>query len=126
MKNIINKVRFNYEISENQNDLFTRAHVRYKCRIIYNGKQYTFDYQCNPAYTKANKKDCLECLLSDASCFECAFDVDDFLREFGYDDSLENIRKGERAFKACEKTHKALMRVFGDDLDALREEIENV
>ena len=122
---MLNNIRFSYEISENQNDLFTRAHVRYKCVIKYEGRRYTFDYQCNPSYVKVNKRDCLECLISDANSAEYALDVDDFLREFGYDDSLENIRKGEKAYRACKRTKKALERVFGDDLDVLREEIEN-
>ena len=125
MTNIMNKVRFSYEISENQSDLFTRNHMRYKCVIKYEGRRYTFEYQGNPAYVKVNKRDCLECLISDASCAECALDLDDFLREFGYTDSLETIRKGEKAYKACERTKKALERVFGDALDALREEIES-
>ena len=125
MTNIINKVRFSYEISDNQNDLFTRNHTRYKCVIRYEGKRYTFEYQCNPSYTKPNKENCLECLLSDASAIECTFDIDDFLKEYGYADSLENIRKGERAYKACIKTYNALCRMFNADLPALREEIEN-
>lgn len=125
MKKIMNKVRFSYEISENQNDLFTRNHTRYKCVIKYGKKQYTFDYQCNPSYIKPNKLDCLECLISDASAIECTRDIDDFLTEYGYADSLESVRKGERAYKACIKTYNALCRMFDADFPALREEIEN-
>ena len=123
---MLNNIKFSYEVAENQSDLFTRHHMRYKCVIRYEGKRYTFEYQCNPHHITPNKRDCLECLISDADSAEYALDVDDFLRAFGYDDSLENIRKGEKAFKACKRTKKALERVFGDSLDTLREEIENV
>lgn len=125
MTNIMNKVRFSYEISENQNDLFTRAHVRYKCVIRYEGKRYTFEYQCNPSYVKVNKRDCLSCLFSDASCVNYTLNVDDFLREFGYTDSLESVRNGEKAYKACKRTEKALKRVFGADYETLAEELND-
>lgn len=123
--NIINNVNFTYEVSDNQEGTFTPNHMRYRCVIKYNNRQYTFEYQCNPSYVKVTKKDCLGCLVSDASCAESALDVDDFLREFGYDNSLENIRKGEAAYKACLKTAKALKRVFGDDYNALVEACED-
>lgn len=112
---ILNNIKFAAVIAEKQKDLFTPAHTLYKCKIKYNGKQYSFNYQCNTEYKKPNKKDCLYCLLSDASCFNCSTSVDDFLTEFGYIDSLKNIRKGEKAYNACERTAKALERLFTDD-----------
>lgn len=109
---IIEKVKFNYNVADEQKGLITSSHTLYKCRIIYGGHRFTFPYQCNPDYSTPNKKDCLYAILNDADCYECAADVDDFLEEFGYTDSLQNIRRGEKAYKACKKTSAALNRIF--------------
>lgn len=110
-KNII----FDYEESLNQEARFTPAHVIYKCVIKANNKQYTFDYQCNPVYNEPNLEDCIECLVMDANSYESATDADDFIKEFGYDTSLADVRKGEKVYKACGKTYKALIRIFGKE-----------
>lgn len=114
---IIDSLKFTFEQADEQKDLITPAHVLYKCRFIATtGSVYTFKYQCNPSAThEPTKKDCLYCLLSDASCFESAFNVDDFIKEFGYDADLQSIRKGEKAYKACERTAKAIDRLFTED-----------
>lgn len=78
---IIDSLRFTATEADEQKDLFTPSHVLYKCRIINpaNNRRYTFDYQCNPSAThEPTKKDCLYCLLSDASCFESCADEADF------------------------------------------------
>lgn len=54
--NIIDNVKFTYEVSENQEGTFTPNHMRYRCVIKYNNRQYTFEYQCNPSYVKVTKK----------------------------------------------------------------------
>lgn len=119
---ILNKTRFSYDWAERQTDLFTRSHVLYKCVIVSPARRrFTFSYQCNPNHKRPNLKDCLHCLITDADCYEGARDVDDFLREFGYDGDLESVRKGEKAFKACGHTAKALARLFtADELETLR------
>lgn len=125
---IIDSLKFSFEEADEQKNLFTQAHVLYKCRITTPARRrYTFDYQCNPSAThEPEKEDCLYCLLSDASCFECARNVDDFLTEFGYTDSLQNIRKGEKAYKACGRTAAAINRLFTDEeKDVLNEYFEN-
>ena len=119
---IINNIKFRCVYSDNQENTFTPGHVRYRCTIKHNNKQYSFDYQCNPAYCKATLKDCLYSLISDASCYESAFDVDDFLNEFGYTDDLKKVREGEKVYKACKKTAAALHRLFTEyELESLNE-----
>lgn len=55
-----------------------------------------------------------------------AADVDDFLTEFGYTDSLQSIRKGEKAYKACGRTAAAIDRIFSEEEKAaLNEHFEN-
>lgn len=125
---IIDSLKFSFEKADEQKNLFTPGHVIYKCRITTPARRrYTFDYQCNPIAThEPTKEDCLYCLLSDASCYECARDVDDFLTEFGYTDDLQSIRKGEKAFKACGRTAAALDRLFTEDEKAaLEKHFEN-
>ena len=109
---ILENIRFTYKTHENQNDLFTPEHVKYRCQVTYSGKQYTFNYQCNPSFSLPGKEECLSCLFSDASCYTCSADVDDFLRELGYDSDLGSIRRGEKAYKACKRTADALRRLF--------------
>lgn len=124
--NIIDNVKFTYEVSDNQKGTFTPNHIRYRCVIKYNNRQYTFEYQCNPNNTEPNIKDCLWCLMMDMYSAEGALDVDDFLRELGYDSDLAAIRKGEAIYKACLKTAKALKRIFSEEeLDALQEYYED-
>lgn len=126
---IIDSLKFSATVADVQKDLFTPAHVLYKCVIVNpaNRRRFTFDYQCNPSAThEPTKEDCLYCLLSDASCYECAADVDDFLTEFGYTDSLQSIRKGEKAYKACGRTAAAIDRLFAEEEKAaLNEHFEN-
>lgn len=123
---ILKNIKFTAAVAEEQKDLFTPAHTLYKCKIKYNGKQYSFDYQCNTDYEKPNKKNCLYCLLSDASYVNYYTSVDDFLTEFGYTDNLQNIRKGEKVYNACERTAKALDRLFTEnEIELLNTYFEN-
>lgn len=125
---IIDSLKFSFEEADEQKNLFTPAHILYKCRITTPARRrFTFDYQCNPSAShRPTKEDCLRCLLLDASCFECARDVDDFLTEFGYTDDLQSIRKGEKAFKACGRTAASLDRLFTEEeKTALNEHFEN-
>ena len=73
------------------------------------------------------KKDCLYCILSDASCVESCTDEADFLTEFGYiDGGADQIRKGLKAFRACKRTKKAIERLFtADEIETLQAYFEN-
>lgn len=125
---IIDSLKFTFEVADIQKDLFTPAHTLYKCQITTPARRrYTFNYQCNQSAThEPTKEDCLYCLLSDASCYDCARDVDDFLTEFGYTNDLQSIRRGEKAFKACGRTAAALDWLFtADEREALNAHFEN-
>lgn len=126
---IIDSMQFTATQAEEQKDLFTPSHVLYKCRIINpaNRRRYTFNYQCNPTATQEpTAKDCLYCLLSDASSVDYCTDEADFLNEFGYIDSADSIRRGLQAFKACQRTAKAIDRLFTEEEKAaLNEYFEN-
>lgn len=92
---IIDSLKFSFEEADEQKNLFTPAHVLYKCRITTPARRrYTFDYQCNPSAThEPTIKDCLYCLLSDASSVDYCTDEVDFLNEFGYIDDAESSRR---------------------------------
>lgn len=125
---IIDSLKFSFEEADEQKNLFTPAHVLYKCRITTPARRrYTFDYQCNPSAThEPTIKDCLYCLLSDASSVDYCTDEVDFLNEFGYIDDAESIRRGLQAFKACKRTAAAIDRIFTEDeKTALNEYYEN-
>jgi hypothetical protein len=130
VEKIIDSLKFTFEEADEQKDLFTPSHILYKCRIINpaNNRRYTFDYQCNPSAThEPEKKDCLYCILSDASCVESCTDEADFLTEFGYiDGGADQIRKGLKAFRACKRTKKAIERLFtADEIETLQAYFEN-
>lgn len=117
---MLNKIKFSYKVAENQNNLFTPAHTRFKCKIKVDGLQYTFDYQCNTDYMYPTLKDCMECILGDAMSYDNARDVIDFCNELGYTDN-----EGLKIYKACKKVSKALHRLFTDtELDELWLDIE--
>lgn len=117
---MLENIKFSYVVAEKQNNLFTNQHVVYKCKIQYNGKSYTFTYQCNPRYTKPELRDVLDCLFSDASAGQ--YELDDFFSEFGYTKPSEAIK----AHKACIRTMKALERLFGDEYEAIQDEIQGL
>lgn len=121
---IIESLRFTCTEAQEQKGLFTPSHTLFKCVVVNpaNCRRFTFSYQCNTDYHQPEKKACLSCLFMDASSYECAAGVDDFLKEFGYDDSLENIRKGEKAFRACKRTAAAINRLFTTEEKATLDE----
>lgn len=125
---IIDSLKFTFEVADNQKNLFTPAHTLYKCRITTPARRrFTFDYQYNPSAThKPTKEDCLYCILSDASSVDYCTDEADFLNEFGYIDNTESIRQGLKAFKTCQRTAKAIDRLFTEEeKEALNEYFSN-
>lgn len=117
---MFNKIKFSYREADNQNNTFTPNHTRFKCKIKYCGLQYTFDYQCNTAYSEPNMRDCIYAATCDMFTYDNCRDIADFIAEYGYDD----IKAASRAYKGCKKTSIALHRLFTDDeLDELMEEL---
>lgn len=119
---MLESIKFSYKESENQNDLFTTCHRRYACMIKYNGKQYSFDYQCNPNHSLPNVKDCVDSLLLDGFAYDDSKDLFDFADNFGYGITRET----EKIYNACKKTSRALHRLFTDDeLSVLQDELND-
>lgn len=117
---MLNKIKFSYRESNNQNNTFTPYHTRFKCKIKVDGLQFTFPFQCNAAHNEPNLKICMSVLLLDASCYEECGGFLDFCTEFGYNED----KKGLKAYEACKKTYKALHRLFTDEeLGELYDEI---
>lgn len=114
---MLENIKFSYVVADEQKDLFTNQHVLYTCKIKYNGKSYTFPYQCNRS-RKPELKDVLDCLLLDASCAD--YTLDEFAEEFGYTKPSVAIK----IYKACVRTQNALIRLFGDNYNDLQDEIE--
>lgn len=109
---LLEKIKMSVRVATNQCGLFSSNHRKYKVTIKHNGKQYTTDYQC-PIQSEVEKKDVIDCLLLDASCFENSADIFDFINELGYD--VEDLYKVRKMYHACEKTSKAIHRLFSDE-----------
>ena len=108
--NILDKIDFDYEVSENQQNLFTPYHTRFDITICYNNKEYTTEYQCNTQYCYPEKMDVLDSLLLDKFCY----DADDFC--------TDGMSASEvvRIYNACKETSEALSNMFTEDeLEAL-------
>ena len=116
MNEIIKKIKLTYKVAENpKSERFTSNHEIYKCNLSYNGKRYSFEYQCNPKYEKPNLDRILECLTSDMQIYESSRDLGDFAIELGY-----TMEEAEKFYKCCAKTSKAFHRMFSES------EIENI
>lgn len=116
---LLEKIKFNYETSQNQENLFTKAHVKYDVTIEYNGISYTTEYQTTQ---NVKKDDVIYCLLMDASSYEFTPNLYDFLREFGYNNDIE---QGVHAFEGCKQTFENLNIIFTtEELEKIREELE--
>lgn len=114
---MLNKIKLIYRESNNQSNLFTPNHTRFKCKIKYCGLSFTFPYQCNTAYNEPNLVDCLRGIIMDMDCYDSCRDMSDFNWEFGYTD--------DKAYKACKRTSKALHRLFTDEeIGKIYKEIE--
>ncbi|MBR2832996.1 MAG: hypothetical protein IKE75_00905 [Bacilli bacterium] len=105
---MLNKIKFSYREADNQSNLFTQYHTRFKCKIKYCGLSFTFPYQCNTEHDIPNLVDCLRAIISDMDCYDsCGGDMSDFNWEFGYTD--------DKAYKGCKRISKALHRLFTDE-----------
>lgn len=105
---LLNKIYVNIKESPNQDNTFTNNHTRFDIKITYYKEDMYIEYQCNTNYKKPNKKDIIECVISDAQAYEYTQDIDDFAIEFGY----EKIKDCINAYGLCKKTYNDLHRLF--------------
>lgn len=119
---ILDKIKFDYtEAIDSKSTPFTREHTIFKCKISYNRKSYTFEYQCNTNYELPEIERVLECLITDAECFDNSKDFYNFAIDLGYDPYSEEAK---RVYNGCKKTSKALHRLFEDyEISMLDEDI---
>lgn len=66
-------------------------------------------------------KNALESFLSDASCYDCARDFNDFCEEMGY--TIENIREARRAWAGCKRHSEAAQRIFNGSTSAIWDDL---
>lgn len=64
----------------------------------------------------------LYALISDALAYLECFDEEEFIKMYGYEETYESIKRGEEAYKACERTFKKL----GLSQDELYKELERL
>lgn len=89
----------------------------YKVTIKVKNRRYTSYYSQGYGVKRDPQvADVLSCLVMDASSFENSRDIDDFIAETGFDVScMADVRRIEKIYKACEKTLKALRRLYSAD-----------
>lgn len=145
------QVKITIKASAVKQSPFTKGnHKEYRLTLSYNGNTYNFTFH-DSVYNwqnniKLNKMDALNSLLLDAMTYEQVRDEKEFLNEFGYDEfdlynyykegytfadmynfaadkDVDKLKAGLKAYKACERTHNALNRIFtSSELDELHEE----
>lgn len=107
---ILDKINFIYEEAVNPKSArFTPKHTIFDCKIVYNKKSYKFEYQCNAGYEKPTIERVMECLMLDMDICDEYSDIKDFAKDFEYE-----FEDAKRIYKGCEKTSKAIHRIFTD------------
>lgn len=112
--NLLDVLGFRYKTSLDQSNTFTPRHKRYNVTITRQdtGVKITFDYQCNPRYSKPTLCNCLGALVSDAVAWEqCNDDIDEFQAAFGYTKASECFK----AFVGCKENYNKLMALCGSE-----------
>lgn len=130
--NIIDNFLMVVEESIDQSNTLTKYHKRYNIEIIMfvnltnnskkekmeklKNKEYnkiTFEYQCNPKYSKPNIKDCLYTVIMDSEVYEDSNDdIDFFANYLGY----TNIKECIKAFNGCKKIYNDIIENFGEKI----------
>lgn len=111
-------------------------HPHFKIRVrvnnpVYIQRTHTYDFWGSIMDYRNNKQElnerelleCLSCLFSDASAFDCNRDFVEFCREFGYE-RIDDYHYAMRTYKACEQAHKACVRLFGKYYGSVHNDLE--
>jgi hypothetical protein len=89
----------------------------WRVTLTYKGRRYSFDFwQGTGIKTAPDAAGVLECLLSDAQSAGDSFE--EFCSNMGYN---TDSRKAEQIYKACERTHARLSKLFGADYQSFIE-----
>jgi len=96
-------------------------HSTYRVRIDRNHKTWSFDFTQSLDGTWKGTRPTKYDVLATVTKYDPGT-LDDFVREFGYEiNSLEDVRKVERTWKAVRKEYRNCERLFGDVMDELSE-----
>ena len=117
VKEILDNVKFTYRKSDNQTShMFSDGHVKYNCKISYNGKSFQTTYQCNPNYSDMSKMkfDFIYCVLLDKNTYDNSRDINDFANSLAMD-YYEDYKEVKRIYKACQRASEQLDRMFSDE-----------
>lgn len=75
----------------------------------------TYNYNAGKTEIEGDDlKGCLDCFLSDASCYDCSRDFEDFCNELGYT-SMSDYKRAKSAYNGCKKHYESAVRLFGAD-----------
>lgn len=120
VKNIIDKISFNYKESENQDNLFTSSHIKYNVSITYKERTFTTTYQ---TVQDVKKDDAICCIFSDMAAYDSTRDISDFANEFGYNN--EKVIKVLSVYNACKDTSYILHKIFtNEEIEEINKELE--
>ena len=74
-------------------------------------EQYDFDFYCGSGWKEEpTAKAVLESVLDECCGFTYCDNINDFVADYGYED----FNKAQKAYKACKKQYKKMVRVCGD------------
>jgi hypothetical protein len=109
---ITNQVKMNWRDDAPYNPNFKNADG-YMCKLTCDNRQFTVAFYKGSGHNGSppDLLEVLECLQSDCMSAQ-NHDVDDFLKELGYSESLESIRNGEKIYKTCLRYAKRLEKLF--------------
>ena len=124
VKEIMDNMKFTYRKSDNQTShMFSDGHVKYNCKISYNGKSFQTTYQCNPQCSDMDKIkfDFVYCVLLDKETYDNARDEEDFANSLAID-YYEDYKEVKRIYKACQRASCKLDAMFSqEELEILNE-----
>lgn len=84
--------------------------------LRYRRRRLTVPFWTGVAITsEPTAADVLGCLLSDASSYKSARDLEDWASDLGYD---TDSRKAEKTYRAVEKLTRKLRKFLGDDFES--------
>lgn len=93
----------------------------YRVTMAYNGKRVWFVFNDN-YLNESDKKDFIECLISDAFSYEYCKSLNEFITEFGYE---EQVEQGIKAYNGCKKQNDRLKKLFSSrEVTYLQKELE--
>ena len=119
-KNIIDKISFSYEESENQDNLFTSNHIKYDVSITYKERTFTTTYQ---TAQEVKKDDAIWCIFSDMECYDSTQDLETFASAFYTNDA--KVKEIITTFKACKDTSNILHKIFtNEEIEEVKKELE--